>query len=426
MNRICIQIITLGIFVFSMTCAALGAGPVELELHRKLGRDIKLPGQASRGLDLTKIKRDLVGTYTRKLTYHLTDFDSKDTGRIIAAERLKTSFIEILAGKTLKEMNRSALPGKETVSTIIPSLIVIEILKDEWTDRKLNLKAKVRTAPTMLAAFVSELSKSRKQIDDHLRVRSLARKAAREIEQIQDKTYPPGDKAAKADRYSQLVRQLSAADWYEKARYFGYAGEDARAIDAYTRAIEQYPDFTEALYSRSWFYQFQQKDNQKALSDLNRVIALDNEDALYYSSRGLCRYDMGDIKGAVADYSRVLESDPSNIIAVLRRAKSYATLGELKQAHADYSRAISLNPDLIQSHYSRAMVNRSMKDYPAAVRDFNAVLTLNPKSTDAFYERGITHAYLKDKHKVLDDFKAAAKLGHNGAQTFLKKKNIEW
>jgi len=39
---------------------------------------------------------------------------------------------------------------------------------------------------------------------------------------------------------------------------------------------------------------------------------------------------------------------------------------------------------------------------------------------DGFKERGF-----KDKQKVLDDFKAAAKLGHNVAQMFLKKKNIE-
>jgi len=426
-NHVSIYILLLGTLMASIAMAASRTGGPESELHRKLNPSQMLPNASPEGINPSVFERSLVEVYSHALTYQLCDLDSKDTGRVIAMERLKVFFVDRLADEILKEMNRSDTSFEiEEIKSIIPSMIKFELLKDEWQDQKLYLKAKVETAPSILASFISTLSKNRRQIDDLLKVRSMAGKASVGIEQMQADVSPPGDGVSRIDRYNRLVSQLDAVHWYEKARYLGHTGEGFQAIDAYGRAIGLYPNFPEAYYNRGWFYQFQQKDYQKALSDFDHAIAFDPEEAFYYNSRGFCRAHIEDNQGAIADYNRTLELDPANLIAVMRRAECYVKLGELKQAHTDYSRAISLGPDLPHGYYGRAIVNRKLDDYAAAIQDLDAVLKINPENADALYERGITYAYLNEKEKVLADFKAAARYGNKDARVFLRSKDIEW
>ncbi|MBE8949148.1 MAG: tetratricopeptide repeat protein [Quinella sp. 3Q1] len=95
-------------------------------------------------------------------------------------------------------------------------------------------------------------------------------------------------------------------DSYRKAE------EYALAVENYTVVINVDEKNERAYYWRAWCYD-ELGDNEKALADLNRLLALNpNYDSNAYNNRAVAYENLGDLEKALADYNKALELDPNN------------------------------------------------------------------------------------------------------------------
>jgi tetratricopeptide (TPR) repeat protein len=61
-----------------------------------------------------------------------------------------------------------------------------------------------------------------------------------------------------------------------------------------------------------------------------------------------------------------------------------------------------------------------------AIKDFDKSIELNPTFSLSYLQRGYTFLKLGKTEQALEDLKKAASLGNDDAQTYLKKKGIQW
>jgi tetratricopeptide (TPR) repeat protein len=112
------------------------------------------------------------------------------------------------------------------------------------------------------------------------------------------------------------------------------------AVEAFTRALEHYPDFPLALLRRG-HVRLQQKRHHDALADIERVLALDSGDQRAWAYRGLIHQERGDDAAAIADFNRALEIREAGSI-LFCRGFSRQRLGHHLEAADDFRRANEL------------------------------------------------------------------------------------
>ncbi|MBN1122822.1 MAG: tetratricopeptide repeat protein [Anaerolineae bacterium] len=222
--------------------------------------------------------------------------------------------------------------------------------------------------------------------------------------------------------------------------YQGYAaqqtGDDATALESYSKAIEFSPRNSAAYYNRGLIYD-RQGSTRLAITDYSTAITLNAGDARYfvnrgrmyfilgdyesarqdydealrlnpelasaYVNRGLLYHQEGDIDAAIADYNRGLDLEPDNPFALNNRAFAYAVKGvSLSEALVDASAAIDQLPDNGNFYDTRGLVYLKMGNPDAALIDYNAALDLN--TLYAYYGRGMTYETLGMTDQAISDY----------------------
>lgn len=139
-------------------------------------------------------------------------------------------------------------------------------------------------------------------------------------------------------------------------------GEQDRAIELYTRAIESSHLDRRAL-------------GTAYLNRGNAYLALDRH------------------REAIADLDRAVRLDPHDVDALMSRGAAHGVGRAYARALRDYDRAASIRPDP-RALYGRALAGRFLGQYDAALRDFSASITRRPDDLDALLQRGIVLAVL--------------------------------
>ncbi|GEM_PF-6758425 len=149
------------------------------------------------------------------------------------------------------------------------------------------------------------------------------------------------EKAKIADK----ERLLQAKEWFNKGIKYGeHVRTFDKAMEAYTKAIELDPNFTEAYRKRGWSY-YAIDEYDEALEDYTKAIALDPNYAADHKNRGQtydgqAQYDM-----AIEDYTKAIELDPNDDEAYFWRGRAYERLGNKSMAISDYRKACDLGDE---------------------------------------------------------------------------------
>jgi tetratricopeptide (TPR) repeat protein len=389
----------------------------------------------SENIEQDSIDAALPKTINKLIVYRASVLDDQSSSQIIAYERAKREIIEELKNDVTSlyyrecELNNDeALLASEDIITLMAPLLYVERNREKWEEYQLQLEASATVSSFAIAKTLYILSKQEMLLKHIKKNHDSADHALTKIGELQD--LPEDDNKKTQEIYRKTVNLLYSIQMFEQALLSGLAGEVESAIDAYSEALELNPEFSEAFYYRGSHYYSHLKNNRKALSDFNNAIKLDDSEASYYISRGLCYYDINNLELAIRDFNRAIDLVyPASYLlfrAFALRGNAYEKKGEDREALQDYTRAIEINPEAVNIYYRRGLVNRNLKNYEESVEDFCNVIELDKKHSDAYHERGVTYAFLGDKQKVLDDFKTAARLGNTEAREFLSSKNIEW
>lgn len=198
--------------------------------------------------------------------------------------------------------------------------------------------------------------------------------------------------------------------------------------------------------SRGRFYQ-EKGQTDDAVSDLNKAIELNPEDAAAYFYRGNAYFAQEEYQGALDDFSKAIELDPGYIEAYINRGKIYHDVKNMyRRAIADYSKAIELNPEDAVNYYLRGNVyfgyefnNHSgyprqarpykKSDERRALSDFNMAIKLNPRYDDAYVRKGYIYFNRGNYLKAIKNNEMALDLNPDNAlakRLWLIYSDAEW
>lgn len=168
----------------------------------------------------------------------------------------------------------------------------------------------------------------------------------------------------------------------------------------------------------------QQKDYDRALQLMNRLVAYEPNEASHYNNRGLIHYAIQDWKAAEADYTRAIELNPELDRAYNNRANLYARQHEWADAIADYDTAIDFNPLNVRARINQAITFREMSECEEALCCLDIALILvgsadedNFLSASIYAERGRTHHLQGGWNCAIADYRKALSLSQNKALT---------
>ena len=99
--------------------------------------------------------------------------------------------------------------------------------------------------------------------------------------------------------------------------------------------------FFQAYYFRA-ITKMKLEDYNGAISDFNKAIELDPNNAGAYMNRGNTKIKLKDFYGAISDYTKVIELNPNDAVAYCYRGNSKIILGDLNGACNDWKLATEL------------------------------------------------------------------------------------
>lgn len=162
------------------------------------------------------------------------------------------------------------------------------------------------------------------------------------------------------------------------------------------------------LFARSMDY-MTLKDYERALADLNAVIAARPDFAPAWLMRAAVRYRLRE-----AGAGRVLtDADATTLNAEAALA--------LDQIMGDLDRALELNPRMAVAHYNRGVFLMRLGADADAIDAFSRAIALNPDLGPAYYNRGYAEFARGERDAAAADLSRAGQLGVSAAYRLLKQ-----
>lgn len=227
---------------------------------------------------------------------------------------------------------------------------------------------------------------------------------------------------------AEIDPDVEAAGYVHRADVYLDMGEDERAIEEYGKAIALDPDLGKAYYHRGLVHAQQQR-YAEALIDITRAIDLDPERATVYYNRGLIHARQNDLVQAIADYERAIALAPDDAEVYNSRANAYYKIRDYQRAIADYDLAIRHDPAYAGAYLNRGLAYATVEEYQQAIADYNQAIALNPENAIAYNARGLAYARLQQYARALEDYDRALEynpqyaIAHNNRGLSLVKLN---
>lgn len=151
-----------------------------------------------------------------------------------------------------------------------------------------------------------------------------------------------------------LVNPLDPAEHYAKGLSLTSLIKFEQAIDAYSEAIKQNPQFVIIYLHRGNLYQLLNK-NDLAIRDYTEAVKFNSSlDSVYYR-RGILYHEKKEYDLAIVDFNNFIKFNPSDDFAYYIRGLSYLSKENFNLAIRDFTKSIGLNPTKKFSYFNRAI-----------------------------------------------------------------------
>jgi len=184
--------------------------------------------------------------------------------------------------------------------------------------------------------------------------------------------------AAYAYIYSAPARAEAA---FQQGTRLAATGDNARAVDHFSRAISIRPGWAEAYFLRGSAYRnVNQTDH--AVRDIEQALRLNPNLADAHAMLGSILLGQNDLQRAVSEFSAALVIGP-NENAYYQRGQVYEALGDHPKAIQDYNAAIALLPNAPYVYRARASAELNLRDRDSAERDRSLADAIEHRSNEA-------------------------------------------
>ena len=150
----------------------------------------------------------------------------------------------------------------------------------------------------------------------------------------------------------------------------------------------------------------QQGENDRAIRDFDRAIALNPGLVVAWRNRGLAYRGKGDFERALADYDQATLLAPGDARLYVDRGQVYLATNDHARAMQDFDRAVGMKPDLAVALEYRGKTNFLLGNLAQAAADLQRELSLD--STNASVVLWLHIARLRLAQDDASDFEAQA------------------
>lgn len=140
---------------------------------------------------------------------------------------------------------------------------------------------------------------------------------------------------------------FAAGQWFDIGLTELRLNHYGKAIDAFSRAIEEDPEDYQAYNNRgvAWC---QEGEYDRAIADYSAALEMAGESAEIYNNRGVAWFHKLEYDRAIEDYTRALGADPGFFKAFSNRGAAWFSKGDKAKAVSDYKKALKIDPDSVE------------------------------------------------------------------------------
>jgi len=134
-----------------------------------------------------------------------------------------------------------------------------------------------------------------------------------------------------------------------------------------------------------------------AIEDFSRAIRTNKGDlsiediARVFDSRGLAYHGLGEDDKALSDFNNAIDLDDKNAELFLHRGQFYLDREQFGKAQDDFSAVVKLSPKGADGYEGRGRASLGAGDHAEAIADFEKVLTLEPRNYEVLYSLGLAY-----------------------------------
>ncbi|SPD74253.1 putative TPR repeat family protein [uncultured Desulfobacterium sp.] len=141
---------------------------------------------------------------------------------------------------------------------------------------------------------------------------------------------------------------FAAGQWFDIGLTELRLNHYERAIDAFSRAIEEDPENYQAYNNRGIAWSLE-GEYDRAIADYTAALEIAGASAEVYSNRGAAWFHKLEYDRAIEDYNRALGADPAFFKAYSNRGAARFSKGEKAKAMSDYKMALEIDPDSVET-----------------------------------------------------------------------------
>ena len=193
-------------------------------------------------------------------------------------------------------------------------------------------------------------------------------------------------------------------------------GVHAEALSQLKAAVREDDTFGKAHYNLAKVYQYMKKWDD-AQRHLNRVIALEPQNATHHYELGKCYQHLNRLDMAKSAYEKALGVNPQLYVAHYRLGTVFAAMDQPKKADAAYRKALEINPRFTKGFVSLAMLYLNYDYAEPAMQVLQTGVAINDSSPEAHNTLGVSYQFLKQYDKFgTGEPSTFAELGYVAAQ----------
>jgi eukaryotic-like serine/threonine-protein kinase len=189
----------------------------------------------------------------------------------------------------------------------------------------------------------------------------------------------------------------SRALWLDRARYLDALGESAEAKSA-RQSAEEIPAASARehyLLATSLARAGSPRDYGRAITELDKALALDPRHYWSWLQRGICHTELGEFVLAAGDFGRCTGLWPDFAWGHFNLGYVQAQSGKTAEAIASYTRALECDPALTAARVNLGLACLELKRYPEALVELDQALSKDNDDAALQAGRGMALEALK-------------------------------
>lgn len=197
-------------------------------------------------------------------------------------------------------------------------------------------------------------------------------------------------------------------------------GNYSEAIESYSRYIDAVSGDPSAHYNRALAY-YNSNRYEEALTDLDRAIELDPNNADYYFYKAYSHEYLDECSDAVEAFDEYLKHKEGDVLLYGRKARCENQEKNFEQGFEDAQKALTLDKNDTYALFEVAFAQYALERYSASAESYTKLLRIQPKNKIALHNRGLSFVKAKNTAAACRDFKKSAELGYEDAKSNLKE-----